>query len=80
MLARGKRTCGRFLTAVPRWAYFWPAARGVGRVLGGPLPVLVGEPEVRPELGTGEPAAPEMLPSAVGLVWRALIIWMLLIL
>jgi adenosylcobinamide-phosphate synthase len=49
-------------------------------VLGGPLPVLVGEPEVRPELGTGEPAAPEMLPSAVGLVWRALIIWMLLIL
>jgi len=55
-------------------------AGALGVVLGGPLPVLVGEPEVRTELGMGEPAAPEMLPSAVGLVWRALIIWMLLIL
>jgi adenosylcobinamide-phosphate synthase len=55
-------------------------AGALGVVLGGPLPVLVGEPEVRAELGTGEPAAPDMLPSAVGLVWRALIIWMLLIL
>ena len=55
-------------------------AGALGVVLGGPLPVLIGEPEVRAELGTGEPAAPDMLPSAVGLVWRALIIWMLLIL
>jgi adenosylcobinamide-phosphate synthase len=55
-------------------------AGALGVVLGGPLPVLVGEPEVRAELGTGEPAAPDMLPSAVGLVWRALIIWMLFIL
>jgi adenosylcobinamide-phosphate synthase len=55
-------------------------AGALGVLLGGPLPVLVGEPEVRAELGTGEPAAPDMLPSAVGLVWRALIIWMLLIL
>ena len=55
-------------------------AGALGVVLGGPLPVLVGEPEVRAELGTGQPATPEMLPSAVGLVWRALIMWMLLIL
>jgi adenosylcobinamide-phosphate synthase len=52
----------------------------LGALLGGPLPVLVGEPDVRPELGTGEPATPELLPSAVGLVWRALILWLLVIL
>jgi len=52
----------------------------LGAQLGGPLPVLVGEPDVRAELGTGEPAAPDMLPSAVGLVWRALILWLLVIL
>ncbi|HQR09695.1 MAG TPA: CobD/CbiB family protein [Casimicrobiaceae bacterium] len=52
----------------------------LGVQLGGPLPVLVGEPDVRPELGTGEPSGPELLPSAVGLVWRALILWLLVIL
>jgi adenosylcobinamide-phosphate synthase len=52
----------------------------LGAQLGGPLPVLVGEPDVRPELGTGEPAAPDFLPSAVGLVWRALVLWLLVIL
>ena len=52
----------------------------LGAQLGGPLPVLVGEPEVRADLGTGEPAGPDMLPSAVGLVWRALILWLLVIL
>jgi adenosylcobinamide-phosphate synthase len=52
----------------------------LGAQLGGPLPVIAGEPDVRPELGTGEPATPEMLPSAVGLVWRALILWLLVIL
>jgi len=55
-------------------------AGALGVQLGGPLPVLVGDPDVRAELGTGEPASPEMLPSAVGLVWRALILWLLLIL
>jgi len=52
----------------------------LGAQLGGPLPVLAGEPDVRAELGTGEPATPEMLPSAVGLAWRALILWLLVIL
>ena len=52
----------------------------LGAKLGGPLPVLVGEPEVRADLGTGEPAGPDMLPSAVGLVWRALILWLVVIL
>ena len=55
-------------------------AGALGAQLGGPLPVLVGDPDVRAELGTGEPAGPDMLPSAVGLVWRALILWLLVIL
>lgn len=52
----------------------------LGAQLGGPIPVLVGEPDMRAELGTGEPAGPDILPSAVGLVWRALIVWLLVIL
>jgi len=72
----------------------WPEAEGgesigiilasgagaLGVQLGGPLRSVGGEPQFRPELGTGEPASPEMLPSAVGLVWRALVLWLLLIL
>jgi cobalamin biosynthesis protein CobD/CbiB len=52
----------------------------LGVMLGGTLPVLGGEPEFRPELGTGEEADVELLPSGVGLVWRALILWLLLML
>ena len=43
-------------------------------------PMLGGEPDVRPEVGLGEPPEPEVLPSAIGLVWRALILWLLVIL
>jgi hypothetical protein len=49
-------------------------------VLGGSLPVAVGEPEYRPEIGMGEAADAELLPSGVGLVWRALVLWLLLML
>jgi cobalamin biosynthesis protein CobD/CbiB len=52
----------------------------LGVQLGGPLPVLVGEPDVRAEIGTGEPATADVLPSAVGLVWRALVLWLGIIL
>ena len=52
----------------------------LGVQLGGMLPTLVGDPDVRPEIGTGDPVEPEVLPSAVGLVWRALVLWLLLIL
>jgi adenosylcobinamide-phosphate synthase len=55
-------------------------AGALGAQLGGPLPVLVGDPDVRADLGTGEPPGPDLLPSAVGLVWRALILWLLVIL
>ncbi len=52
----------------------------LGVVLGGALPVPGGEPEYRPDLGIGDDADADLLPSAVGLVWRALILWLLLIL
>lgn len=55
-------------------------AGALGVTLGGALPGLSGEPEFRPELGIGEPAEAELLPSAVGLVWRTLVLWLLLIL
>ena len=55
-------------------------AGALGVQLGGSLPVLGREPDYRPELGMGEPADGELLPSGVGLVWRALILWLLLML
>jgi adenosylcobinamide-phosphate synthase len=72
----------------------WPASEGgepIGIVLasgagalgiqvGGTLHHLGGEPYYRPDLGMGEPVAAEVLPSAVGLVWRALVLWLLVIL
>ena len=72
----------------------WPAAQGgeaVGVVLAsgaGALGVQLGgrlggddaQREPRPEIGIGEPVEAEVLPSAVGLVWRALVLWLLLVL
>jgi len=55
-------------------------AGALGVQLGGPVPLLGGEPEFRPDLGMGEPADFELLPSGVGLVWRALILWLLIVL
>jgi cobalamin biosynthesis protein CobD/CbiB len=52
----------------------------LGVQLGGLLPTLSGDPDVRPDLGLGEPVEPDVLPSAVGLVWRALVLWLLVIL
>ncbi|MBS0325164.1 MAG: CobD/CbiB family protein [Proteobacteria bacterium] len=75
-------------------ARHWPEAQGgsaagivlatgagaLGVRLGGPLPGVSGEPELRPDLGIGDAVEPEVLPSAVGLVWRALVLWLLLVL
>jgi adenosylcobinamide-phosphate synthase len=55
-------------------------AGALGVKLGGPLPVAGDKPEVRPEIGLGDEPDAELLPSAVGLVWRALVLWLLLIL
>ncbi|HEX6136369.1 MAG TPA: CobD/CbiB family protein [Casimicrobiaceae bacterium] len=51
----------------------------LGVQLGGSLPGFDGEPDPRPEIGIGEAVEAEVLPSAVGLVWRALVLWLLLV-
>ena len=74
-------------------AHAWPEAYGgeaigvvvasgagaLGVQLGGSLPGYGGQPDLRPEIGTGDSVEAEILPSAVGLVWRALVLWLLLI-
>ncbi|MDQ6619694.1 MAG: CobD/CbiB family protein [Pseudomonadota bacterium] len=55
-------------------------AGALGVQLGGTVAGPLGEAHYRPELGVGEPADTDLLPSAVGLVWRALVLWLLLIL
>jgi adenosylcobinamide-phosphate synthase len=55
-------------------------AGALGVQIGGVLARLAGEPHYRPELGIGDPVAPEVLPSAMGLVWRALVLWLMVIL
>ena len=45
------------------------------------MPVLdVGEITERAEIGTGEEADVDFMESAVGLVWRVLVLWWLLLL
>lgn len=53
-------------------------AGALGVRLGMPLTALEGV-EVRPELGVGETADAPFLDGVVGLVWRALVVWMFLL-
>ena len=81
MLADAGRALGARRTAAWRSASCCAAGGGaLGVQLGGMLPTLTGDPDVRPDLGIGDPVEPDVLPSAVGLVWRALVLWLLLIL
>ncbi|HEY5366669.1 MAG TPA: CobD/CbiB family protein [Casimicrobiaceae bacterium] len=52
----------------------------LGVKLGGPLATIGGERDYRPEVGMGDSVDPDVLPSGVGLVWRTLVLWLLLIL
>jgi adenosylcobinamide-phosphate synthase len=54
-------------------------AGALGVQLGGSLPGYGGQADPRPEIGTGDSVEAEILPSAVGLVWRALVLWLLLV-
>ncbi|HEY1329091.1 MAG TPA: CobD/CbiB family protein [Casimicrobiaceae bacterium] len=54
------------------------AGGALGVELGGPIATMSGEPEERPAMGMGDTADTDLLPSAVGLVWRALVLWLLL--
>jgi adenosylcobinamide-phosphate synthase len=55
-------------------------AGALGVTVGGALPGLGDEPEYRPELGLGDEVETGLLPSGVALVWRALVLWLVLIL
>jgi len=83
---------GDFEDAVYCWraqASAW-AQQGIGIVLAsgaGALGVKLGEPlsyggniELRPELGLGDDADADYLDSAVSLVWRAVVLWLALLL
>ena len=54
-------------------------AGAIGVRLGLPIP-QGGLPLDRPELGIGEEADAEFMQSTVGLVWRALVFWMIILL
>lgn len=84
---------GDFEDAIYCWrtqARTWPApqegillasgAGALGAQLGGTLLGPTGEPQFRPDLGLGDAADVDTMPSAVGLVWRALLVWLALIL
>jgi cobalamin biosynthesis protein CobD/CbiB len=65
---------------VPMGIVLASGAGALGVELGGAVAAPGTEPRLRPTLGVGEGAEPEVLPSAVGLVWRALVLWLLVIL
>jgi adenosylcobinamide-phosphate synthase len=84
---------GDFEDAVYCWrtqAKQWPSlhdgillasgAGALGCMIGGALTAATGEPEFRPELGMGDAADADIMPSATGLVWRALLVWLALLL
>jgi adenosylcobinamide-phosphate synthase len=55
-------------------------AGALGVLIGGTITGPAGEPEFRPEMGIGEGADSDVLPSAAGLVWRALLVWLAVLL
>lgn len=83
---------GNFEDAIYCWrsqAASWPDPEGgivlasgagaLGVRLG--MPVSQFDPRIeRPELGTGDEADVEFMQSAVGLVWRALVFWLIMLL
>ncbi len=93
LTAIGFAIVGDFEDAVYCWraqAMSWfNAAQGIILASGaGALGVRLGEPlhqydsslNYRPELGLGEEADVEHLESAIGLIWRALVLWLLVLL
>lgn len=83
---------GNFEDAVYCWrtqAFAW-TTRAQGIILasgGGALGVRLGDvlhqngsPQSRPALGVGDEADVDYLQSAVGLIWRSLVLWMFLVL
>ncbi len=84
---------GDFEDAVYCWrtqARQWPSAHdgillasgagALGCTIGGMVTTATGEPEFRPELGMGDTADADIMPSATGLAWRALLVWLVVLL
>ena len=82
---------GNFEDAVYCWRTQAPSWVGAAQGIllasgGGALGVRLGEPlheggtvHFRPELGLGDEADVDYMQSAIGLIWRALVLWMFLI-
>jgi len=88
LTAAGLAVVGNFEDAVYCWrmqASAWtPQGDGIILASGaGALGVRLGGPDgsgSRPELGSGEEAALDRMPDAAGLIWKALVLWLFVIL
>lgn len=88
LTAAGLAVVGNFEDAVYCWrmqASAWtPQAEGIILASGaGALGVRLGGPDAsgsRPELGTGAEADIDRMPDAAGLIWKALVLWLFVIL
>jgi len=88
LTAAGLAVVGNFEDAVYCWrmqASAWtPRAEGIILASGaGALGVRLGGPDgsgSRPELGTGAEADIDRMPDAAGLIWKALVLWLFVIL
>lgn len=72
-------------TQADRWSHY--SSGILLAAAGGALGVKLGEAlhqdhtiKLRPEIGVGEPASADYLPSAVGLVWRTVLLWVAVVL
>lgn len=72
------RTQAQSWIAQPEGVILASGAGAIGVRLGDPLNQAAGM-EFRPELGTGEPADADFMQSTVGLIWRALVLWLALL-
>lgn len=73
------RTQARSWGVQPAGVILASGAGAIGVRLGDPLHETAGM-RFRPELGTGEPADADFMQSTVGLIWRALVLWLTLLL
>jgi adenosylcobinamide-phosphate synthase len=84
---------GDFEDAIYCWrtqARQWPSthegillasgAGALGCAIGGTLTTVTGEPEFRPDLGLGDVADADVMASAIGMAWRALLVWLVVLL
>jgi cobalamin biosynthesis protein CobD/CbiB len=91
MAAASFAVVGNFEDAIYCWRTQAPSWRGEAPAMllasgGGALGVRLGDAlqqggavEYRPELGLGDEADVDYMQSAIGLIWRALVLWMFLV-